>query len=261
MEKCGNIRITLRIFWFWILILFYVVGSYPGHELCKDQTVHPEWPGVHFPEGIWPGVSFPEVMWPGVKFKDDEDDDVCPCKHTCENLTDCCFENDCCLIESRSNVSFILEGIPRSLDTLNITKSLDGVLTSEFLSGHCIRHIILDGNELDDIETGAFAEVCGLFRLHLRWNNITQLRPDMFIGSMNLSALLLDGNNIELDSPSLVSDTLVLPNLRYLSLARNPSIQRLVQWSFAWIASNRFCCLNLERCNIKEIHPGKLHFF
>ena len=83
---------------------------------------------------------------------------------------------------------------------------------------HNVKKIYLNNNCISSIEGQAFAKNTRCTNLRLDWNQLTEVRKDMWTGLVSLKYLSLEHNYIEVIEPSAFSD---LPNLKGLYLDNN----------------------------------------
>ena len=83
---------------------------------------------------------------------------------------------------------------------------------------HSVKKIYLNNNCLANIEGGTFVKNTRCTNLRLDWNQLTEIRKDMWTGLESLQYLSLEHNYIEVIEPSAFAD---LPNLKGLYLDNN----------------------------------------
>ena len=78
-----------------------------------------------------------------------------------------------------------------------VDKGIEVLKPRDFIGMTGLRDIALDGNELDDLPDGLFADQSKLHLLSFDRNDITELHSDLWEGLDNLEGLIIDSNPLE----------------------------------------------------------------
>jgi len=157
-----------------------------------------------------------------------------------------------------------LPALELDLFELNSTK-VECVPSFAFLNVQ-VKGVRLIRNAIENVNPRAFEGILGTTVVQITHNKLKWIWfDDCFVGLDKVTSLQLDFNEItfqgfnDLYSEKEAAETVsVLPNLIVLSLRKNP-LRYIPKTLFAPLTNSKVSFLVLENCQLKEIHPGKIH--
>lgn len=152
------------------------------------------------------------------------------------------------------------------LDVFELNSTSVEVVRKDSFQGTRIRALKLNFNEIKTVEVGGFDGMEDTVTIQIMHNKLNWIWFDIFQNLDNLTSLQLEYNQIsfdgiedlcvESDKVTNSSSVPVLPKLVVLTLKQNP-LKIIPRTLFAPLRYSRVNYLNLQNCELTDIHPGK----